>query len=189
MFETTIRRYYILTLKGIDILLVHLTACKTAWTWHHDYKLLSFLLVIWECSSISLFDKTVFERKGELNFQINSDIVDSKVGHINFATLYFCVSNFEENHVILARFAYVGKLKVSLWDYLAVCVFLYPPFQLLNTRTNNWGIVYVNGYYVNPSEQSLCLYADPFSLIVNGSVKIIPRHQEKNTTTDQLLEA
>jgi hypothetical protein len=87
---------------------------------------------------------------------------------------------------ILAYFPYFVKIKVSLWNHLAVCVHLYkyPPHKYLNAWTNIYETYYVyimapepilTAYFNNHFHQSVCLYVYPLSLLGNGSVNIFPR--------------
>jgi hypothetical protein len=86
--------------------------------------------------------------------------------------------------------------KVRLWDRNAVCVSVYPPYQLLNVWTNPYETWYVcqgtwahlNGaVYKSLTSFSVFVRVSLLSLLGNGSVKIITAATNADAKIEELL--
>jgi hypothetical protein len=101
------------------------------------------------------------------------------------------------SHLFLAYFPCFEKIKVDLWDHLAVCLYLginLSTFGYLNQslwnlvrmswclRSSQWGALHI-------PRDALCLYVySPLSLLGKDSVNTFPR-QRLHEIIDELLEA
>jgi hypothetical protein len=87
------------------------------------------------------------------------------------------------------------KKKAGFCDRHALCVSVYPPYQLLNGWINLYETWYVyhdtwahsKAYIINPS-QSVYLYVYPVSLLGNGSVNQSPRQQTNTRRNRGIVE-
>jgi hypothetical protein len=99
--------------------------------------------------------------------------------------LLCCLEPYSRNlsiteHIFLAYFLCFEKLKVGLWDHLAVCLCIPPvnfwmPVQIFMKLS-----MYImatesilTAYFINPSHQSVCIFTSLF-LLSSGSVSTSP---------------
>jgi hypothetical protein len=97
----------------------------------------------------------------------------------------------------LVYFPYLEKIEAGLCDLHAVCVSVYPLYQLLNAWTNlyetwyayhgNWAISVV--YPINSSHQSVCLYLYPLIIARQRLGKNVTAVTKTQATIEELLEA